>query len=176
MTKRTWKPTKSSAYATVEIPQNDPSYMRYWKKKFSKMDIWFDFNAWVATVHHHLPAIMEQAEVGAKEAMDIAWFEAMKAYTGEEDSILWGDYCKFLKTQPDEEICLFLAHYCIGFDIMFGKSERQAVKEYKEWMKEDIENPIYCDVALTLDFKVVTADDYLDNHWVPPKKKAKTKK
>lgn len=160
------KKTKPTNQQWVQFSKNTPKYLKYWMKQIKNLDFGQAWIAFVEAVHAHIPDIIEHAEVNAKEAKDIAWAEAFQAYMGNEESILWPEYKSFLNVLSDEKITLFLAYYAIGFDIMLGLNEKEATQAYLDWLKEDIENPIYNDLAITEDFRVVSADEYLDN-WEP---------
>lgn len=115
-------------------------YLEYWNERFTYFSFWFDWVVFVEEIHSHLPHIMEECDVNAMEAREIAWTDVSDAFDGLDDCNLKEPYKKFLATVPEEEVSLLLMHLKVGFDILFGLTEMEAIKAcLRELEKEERE-------------------------------------
>ena len=156
-------PRKKQQPTPVHIPKTDPKYLQYWNKSFKNFNFWYDWQAFVQTCNHQIPNIMEQCETNYNEARAIGWTSVGEAYEGDEKSPMIEEWQKFILSIEAKEVMLLLCHFQIGTDIKAGNTESQAKKHYIQWLWEDVENAIWTDYALSDDFKIIDATEYLDS-------------
>lgn len=165
-------------YTPYKTKRSEPKCVKYWEKHFVKCSFWLDWIVFKEAAYYHVDEVKtylteENMRSTVKEAKNIIWNAVISAYEGDnENNPLTGEYREFIDTIEDSEMMIFLAHLQIGSSIHQGLSEAKARKEYLEWLKEDKNNPVWGNYALTSNFQIISLKEFQESL----KKKRSTKK
>ena len=145
--------------------KDEPKCVHYFERHFVHLSFWFDWILLKANMYRNIPYLKKELDCSDPIAKKVIWNAYIAASTGDEDSPVMEAFEGLLQHIPPEELPLYLAHTTIGSNINDGISEKKSIKEYKEWLQEDPENPIFGNYILLEDFSVVPVPK-------KPKKKA----
>lgn len=135
--------------------KDEPKCVHYFERHFVHLSFWFDWLLLKANMYRNIPYLRKELECSEPIAKKVIWNAYIAASTGDEDSPVMDAFEGLLHQIPPEELPLYLAHTTIGSNINDGVSEKKSIKEYKEWLQEDPENPIFGNYILLEDFSVV---------------------
>ena len=138
-----------------------PVCLRYWDRQFVHLKFWPHWIQLKNTVHKYLPLIRSKAHCSHQEAMVFAWRTYLDVTNGEAENPFIEDYLQLIRTLEPAELPLYLCHTSIGSDMLDGHSESEAHQLYLDWLKEDEDNPIFDDWALTSELTVISTIEYL---------------
>ena len=142
-------------YTKYKTPKDQPQSVKYWDKIYRKSDFWFSWVALKAVAESFLPDIMEECECDATEARRIVWSAYIAATEGDEESPMW-DACGDLAMDlTDYGFALYTSHLTIGSNMHEGLSEKEAKRQYVEWLRESPKNPIYGKFKITESLEIV---------------------
>ena len=123
-------------YRSYKSPKGTPACVKFWDRKFSKLNFWWDWLALRTIVENEISTIMQACQLPKAEATRVAW--SAFCLVQENDNPLKAAFLKFKNNLSPKEQALFLTYLAIGTLIHQGKEENEAIKEVRKIMQEDL--------------------------------------
>lgn len=146
---------KKYNYSKYATPKSEPKCVKYWDREFVATELWINWTVLKTMLSEKIPSIMDEADVGKKEATNILWTAFIEATCGEEGNPCTEDYKAFCKGLNPYTWAYFTPRLTVGSDIHDGFTEKQALKRYQNWLAADPKNPIFGKYKVLPDLQVV---------------------
>ena len=117
-----------------------PKCVKYWDKVFRNTELFFNWQATLVTVEHQVSIVQQELQVSAREARVLVWDAYCDAVTGDVTSPFFQEYDDLCQAVTESLMPIFTIAMSIGVDINAGFSEREATREFQNWLAEDPDN------------------------------------
>ena len=140
--------------------KSDPPCVQYWDKVYKKHSFFFDWLIVKSNASTQVGEVMKELDCDREEAIDTVWNAYIEASCGDKSSPMWEPYSNLARTLDGVNFAIYTSHLTIGSDIHDGYTEKEAIANFKAWLKQGKKNPIYGEWAVTQDLEYVPLSEY----------------
>lgn len=139
---------------------NTRKSIAYLNTNFQTMELWFQWIILKNILDNQIDALKKSSHCSKKEATITIWTMFLDINFNQAQTFLLQDVLDFIVSMRDEELPLYVLHLHIAQAIHEGKTEQEAIAEYRLFLLQDPENAIFENYAITQDFRVIPASEY----------------
>ena len=128
--------------------------VKYWDRVFRGTRLFLDWQTTMISIEHHVLIVQKELQLSKREARVLVWDAFCDAITGDGNSPFLKEYDDLCQAVTESLMPIFTIAMSIGVDINSGFTEREATREFQNWLAEDPKNGTFGRYRINADLTI----------------------